>query len=318
MTYLSYMSNFNQLYNIAKAIAPYAKEEYGNVFIGFHKLKKLIKGDHLVQLLISKAQTEIDKIKVIYISFFILNRTIEPQEIEKILNNLYVLVVDLYEDKNKIDVECGECDGSGEVRCDECSGDGSIDCKYCDGDGEIECYECSGDGTEDCRWCDGSKTETEEDDEGEEIEVACSCCDGSGNEDCRNCGGQGSFGCEECSSSGTITCNDCGGYGEVTCPYCYDGYDESDEEYYRVEKRTIIMYGTNAQEYVGKIMSTDDYSEIEYDEDIFEYEFSLNSRYFQEQGMDYDDQRNHFGMEDDFVEFSLFEKLENYRGSLNF
>jgi len=312
------MSNFNQLYKIANAIAPYAKSEYKDSFIGFHKLKNLVKQDHLVQLLISKATTDIDKIKVLYITFFILNRNIENEQIENILNNLYVLTVYLYEDKNHIDVECDECGGSGEQECRECSGDGSIDCRYCDGDGEIECYDCYGEKTEECRWCDGSGTETEEDDEGEEIEVACSSCDGKGTEDCRSCGGQGSYECEECGSRGTESCGECGGYGQVSCEYCNDGYVETSEEYYNVEKRTIVMYGTNADQYVGKIMTTDEYSEIEYDDEIFEYELTLNSRHIQEENYDYEEKRRQFDMDDDFVQIEDLVELENYRGPLNF
>lgn len=312
------MLNLNQLYKIANAIAPYAKQEFGNSFIGFYKLKKLIKGDHLVQLLMSKANADIDKIKVLYITFFILNRTLNDEQIENILNNLYVLTVFLYEDKNNIKVDCGFCDGSGEQECGECSGDGRIDCVYCDGEGETECYECSGDGTEECRCCDGSKTETEEDDEGEEIEVSCSCCDGKGTEDCRSCGGQGTFECDQCGSSGTKTCDDCGGYGNIGCVYCDEGFEDSDEEYYNVERRAIVMYGTNAQEYVGKIMTIDDFSEIEYDNEIFEYEFTLNSKYIQEETYDYEEKRSQYDMEDDFVEIEDIVELESYKGSLKF
>lgn len=315
------MSNFNQLYNVARVIANFAKNEYGESFIGFYKLKGLSK-DHLVELLMSKIQSDTDKIKTIYITYFILNREIQPQEIEKIINNLYVLVVDVYEDKNRIDVECEYCGGSAEEECDTCSGDGSIDCRYCDGDGSVECYDCDGNGTEECRWCDGSgtETETEEDDEGDEIEVEVSCsnCGGSGNEHCRSCGGDGTFECVECNGKGSESCGDCGGYGQVTCGYCQDGYDQSNEEYYMIEKRTIILYGTNVEKYVGKVISLEDYNQMESEDEIFEYEFTLNSRYFQEEDEDYEDQRNRFDMEDDFVEISMFEKLENYRGSLNF
>ena len=43
-----------------------------------------------------------------------------------------------------------------------------------------------GEGTEECRYCDGKGTETEEDDEGDEIEVECVHCDGEGKERCRS------------------------------------------------------------------------------------------------------------------------------------
>lgn len=312
------MSNFNQLYKIANAIAPYAKEEYGNSFIGFQKLKNLVNRDHLVQLLMSKVNTEIGKIKVLYITFFILNRNINREQIENILNNLYVLTVYLYEDKNKIEVECDECGGSGEQECRECLGAGRVDCRTCDGEGEIECYDCYGEQTEECRCCDGNGTETEEDDEGEEIEVSCSCCDGKGTEDCRSCGGQGSFECEECGANGTERCDECGGYGQTICDYCSDGYVESDEEYYIVERRAIVMYGTNAQEYLGKIMTIDEYSEIEYDDEIFEYEFTLNSRYTHEENYDYEEKRRQYDMDDDFVQIEDLVELEKYKGPLNF
>ena len=75
MTYLSYMSNFNQLYNVAKGIANFAKNEYGESFIGFYKLKKVLK-DHLVELLMSKIQSDTDKIKTIYITYFIFSNSI--------------------------------------------------------------------------------------------------------------------------------------------------------------------------------------------------------------------------------------------------
>lgn len=311
------MSNFNQLYKIANAIAPYAKEEYGNSFIGFHKIKNLVRTDHFIQLLMSNVSSSVDIIKVIYITYFILNRTIDTKEMENILNNLYVLTVDLYEDKNKIDIECDVCDGTGEEECSVCSGDGSVECSYCDGEGEIECYDCYGEKTEDCRCCDGSGNETEEDDEGEEIEVSCSCCDGKGTEDCRSCGGNGSFECEECGASGTERCGECDGRGEVACQYCYDGYVDSSEEYYMVEKRSIIMYGTNAKQYVGKVMTTEEYSEIEYGE-TFEYDFGLKSTYYQDEESPYEDKQNEYGIDDDFVVIQDFKKLENYRGSLNF
>lgn len=312
------MSDFKNLYSIAKPIANHAKNEFGSGFIGFQKLKKLTSQDHFLQLLLSKVNYQVDKIKILYIVYYILNMPFNEDEIKNIINNLYVLSVDLYEDKNRIDVECDECDGTGEQNCRECRGDGSVDCRYCDGDGNIECYDCYGDGTEECRCCDGNGTETEEDDEGEEIEVSCSCCDGKGTEDCRSCGGQGSFGCDECGSRGTQKCDECSGYGQVSCTYCYEGYQESSEEYYKVEKRSIVMYGTNAQEYVGKIMTIDDYSKIEYDENIFDYEFQLKSRYYQEEENDVDETRSEYEMDDDFVKIKDLEKLENFGGSLLF
>jgi len=314
------MSNFNQLYNIGKSIAEAAKDEYGNSFIGPQKIKNLINSDHLVQLLMTKVPNVIDKIKTIYIAYFVLNQRLEPSQIENILNNLYVLEVDIYEDKNRIYVTCDMCDGDGEIECRYCDGDGNIDCRYCDGDGEIECYECDGDGNEECRYCDGSGTETdtEEDDEGEEVEVEVSCggCSGSGNEECRSCGGDGTFECSECEGKGTEKCDECEGYGKHWCEYCEEGYTESNDEYYKVETRNIVMYGTSGSKYVDKVMTLSEFEDIESDPDIFEYDMTINSTYHQNEDTNYEDERSNYDMDDDFVIVNELTKLENFNGHL--
>ena len=146
------------LYKIAKSYANYAADES---LYSLRKLYQQEKKDELISLLLSKVQSFADKIKVIYCTYLLLNYPrMGSDNIFKIVNNLYVLTVDEYEDEKRILETCPECGGDGYQDCSYCEGDGKIDCRYCDGEGNIECSECDGSGTEDCSNCDGYGTES--------------------------------------------------------------------------------------------------------------------------------------------------------------
>ena len=98
-----------------------------------------------------------------------------------------------------------------EVECEECNGSGNVDCQECDGMGEEKCYECSGDGEITCDECDGSGEEETEDGSFK----ACDECGGRGNLTCPDCGGEGTTSCSVCSGDGRENCNECQGAGEV-------------------------------------------------------------------------------------------------------
>lgn len=156
----------HQIYKIAKSYATYAVEEQIRTL---SKLYNQEKKDGLISLLLSKAPNFSDKIKVIYCTYFLINYPrMGSNNILQIINNLYVLTVEEYEDEKRILETCPECGGDGYQDCSYCEGDGKIDCKYCDGEGEIECNECDGSGTEDCSNCDGYGTES------------CDYCGGNG------------------------------------------------------------------------------------------------------------------------------------------
>ena len=110
----------NRLFNLAKSLAQFASS---NEYISKGKLWKLKSSDHLVNLLLSKAPDEADKIKVIYIAWFLLNRPkMKGSDIMNIINNLYVVTVDFYDETGTIKVDCDNCDY------------GSVDCSSCDSD----------------------------------------------------------------------------------------------------------------------------------------------------------------------------------------
>ena len=311
---------FPKLFSLAKTFANLAKSEIDGS-ITRNKIKQLASSDHFGQLIISKAPTTQDKFKVMLTAWLLINKPrMSADNIYRIISNLYVLKVEIFEELTKGKVECSSCDGTGEERCEYCDGDGNIDCRYCDGEGKIECYECSGEGTEECRYCDGkgTETETEEDDEGEEVEVEVECvhCDGSGTENCRSCGGSGDYECPECDGSGSDTCGDCSGYGEYICGYC-DGSGEEDsyEDYYEVGVYYFLIVGKSLMDYVGETITKEDFDDIENDDSSFDYYFILNRQGYTSDN-DVDDTRGEHGMEDDFVDIKELVKFENYQGGI--
>lgn len=300
----------HRLFNLAKSLAQFASS---NDYISKGKLWNLKSSDHLVSLLLSKAPDEADKIKVIYIAWFLINRPkIKSSDIMNIINNLYVVTVDFYDETGTIKVDCDNCD-YGSVDCSSCDGEGTEDCRYCDGEGSIECDDCGGEGTEDCRYCDGKGTETEEDDEGDEIEVECVHCDGEGKERCRSCGGSGNFECPECEGSGDETCSQCDGSRAEECDVCY-GYGEidSEEEYYSVTRKTYVVLGSKIKNYDGEIMSEEDFSELVYNNKMFSHELVIGTRHYTDD-TEKEDRLAYANMDDDFVEIVQVRKLEDNR-----
>jgi len=305
----------HQIYKIAKSYANYAADES---LYSLRKLYQQEKKDELISLLLSKVQSFADKIKVIYCTYLLLNYPkMSSDNIFKIVNNLYVLTVDEYEDEKKIQESCTRCDGDGHQDCSYCEGDGNIDCRYCDGEGNIECSECDGSGTEDCRFCggDGTETDYEEDDDGEEVEVEvdCTSCEGSGKESCSGCGGNGEFECPECEGSRTEDCSNCDGYGTESCDYCGgDGTLDSDEDYYEVKQINMVVVGNSLKKFEYKIMDLEKYRNLEMNEKSFDWGLEFKF-YDYEDDITSEDRRDTVNMENDFVEFLGLTKLENYQ-----
>lgn len=304
---------YNQIFKLAKTLANYLESE--NEYFSLLKIKRSISKDHILSVLIERAPLDTDKVKVIYTTWFLLNRgsTIKPEQIEKIISNLYVVTIDWYDDTGTIKQECGNCGGDGYDECSECDGDGRNECRSCDGEGTIECYECDGRGTEDCRHCDGKGTETEEDDEGDEVEVECSVCDGSGEENCRDCGGNGNYECPDCDGSGSQSCDECSGSGQEYCNWCGgSGEMDSDEQYYNITRQKMIVISSRASEFEGDTIDIDEFNEIESENKAFEHSLVYNSWYFDDD-IDEDERRETAGMENNFVEIIDFKKLEDAR-----
>lgn len=98
-----------------------------------------------------------------------LKYALKQKSIESLyIGPFYECVMDYYNEETDEeieygDVDCDECDGSGEENrnCDECGGSGEVE----DDDGEyISCDRCDGSGEEttECNYCSGSGTQEEE------------------------------------------------------------------------------------------------------------------------------------------------------------
>jgi len=314
----------NKLYNIALSLAEIAKDEYGErAFISFSKILNICKTNHFALLLLSKLSTPAEKVKLVFMAYLIISGRYKKETIIGLSTNLYLYIIDFYDESEEIKQECSHCEGTGDEHCDRCDGTGNEDCRYCDGDGKIECNECDGEGTEECRWCDGkgTETDTEEDDEGEEVEVEvpCTSCDGSGKEDCISCGGTGDYECSECDGRGHNSCDNCAGYGEYTCGYC-DGYGEEDSgEYkYYITRMTYITLGNKLSEFEDQPMLLSDFEEIDGDNDKVPFGFSVNKRYYSDDDITKEDRQMAVGLDDDFVEILEAYKLENYPYEIKF
>lgn len=299
-----------QIFKLAKTLANYLESE--REYFSLKKIQNAITKDHILSVLMERASLSSDKVKVIYTTWFLLNRpNIKPEQIIQIISNLYVITIDWYDETNTIQNECSNCNGDGYEDCNECDGNGRVDCKFCDGDGNIECNECYGSGTEECRHCDGKGTETEEDDEGDEVEVECSVCDGSGEEHCRGCGGNGEYECPDCEGSGSDTCDECSGGGQQYCEWCGgSGETESDEQYYNITRQKMIVISSRASKYEDEIIDIDKFNEMENDDKAFQLNLVYSSSYFNDD-VEEDERRETARMEDNFVEIVDFKKLED-------
>ena len=313
--------NNQQLYGISSTLSKIVKDEYGeNEFIGFAKIIKVCRQDDLAKLMLSKTTSTPEKIKVIFMTYLITTKRYGKDNIIKMSSNLYLYILDFYDDTNSIMIDCRRCNGSGEEDCERCNGKGNEDCRYCDGDGKFECDTCSGEGTEECGYCDGNGTETEEDDEGNEIEVECVHCDGTGTRYCRDCGGGGNFECSECLGSGDKTCEECGGNGEFSCGRCDgNGEETSDEVKYSITRMLYVTLGNKLSEYLNDRMLLSDFEELDADDEKVPYSFTITKAFFDDNdGVTKEDRQSSVGLDDDFVELIGSYKLENYIKDVSF
>jgi hypothetical protein len=305
--------DFRNIFSIAKSLSNLAISELGPTFTR-NAVKELVSKDHFGQLLISKAPTISDKLKIILTSWFIVNKPkMSADDIYRIINNLYVVTVEIYDETDYIKEECHDCYGDGYLECGDCEGSGKEDCRYCDGEGDVDCDECSGSGREECRYCDGrgTETDTEEDDEGDEVEVDVDCvhCDGSGEESCRDCGGGGNFECSQCEGTGNEECNRCEGNGSEYCNECGgSGEVDSGEVYYNVDVYEYLVVG-NYLDKIDMVITKEQFDEIEETSTTYQYYMTLNysTRTSDDNA---DDTRDKYGMEDSFVVIEDVTKLE--------
>ena len=122
-----------QVLKLAKTLANYLESE--REYFSLKKIQKIISKDHILNVLMERAPLNSDKVKVIYATWFLLNRpNFKPETIIQIISNLYVIIIDWYDDTGTIKTECGNCGGDGYEDCDECDGNGRVDCRTCDGD----------------------------------------------------------------------------------------------------------------------------------------------------------------------------------------
>ena len=307
----------NKIMSLGKVLLNIAKEEYGQDLITLRKLYTLCQSVEMAQTILSSTNLMSDKVKTIYSAFFIQsNKT--KEEITKLINDLYFVTIDFYDETDYIENECSSCYGDGYQDCSNCEGTGKEDCRTCDGDGEIDCDSCGGDGTEDCRHCDGRGTETEEDDEGDEIEVECVVCDGSGEEKCRDCSGSGNFECPNCEGSGNEECSSCAGGGNEMCDEC-DGTGEtkSEEEFYNITKRQYVTVGNLIEKYDGEIMLYEIFEEKDSNFEMLVDELNLfSSSYYDD--IPADERNNSADVDDYFVEIVDVLKLERVNKRLAF
>jgi hypothetical protein len=298
-----------KLFNIAKSYSEFLKDNYEENFFRMDRIANILKSDDMVRVYKQMIPNKIDLVKFVYITYFLLRGYYKVEEIIKMVNNIYVVEIEYYEDQAYIHVQCDSCYGSGEVECNNCDGDGEVDCRSCDGDGQHDCYYCN-DGKVECSSCDGDGNQTEEDDEGEEIEVECSSCEGSGQEDCRECSGMGNFECHSCDGKGTETCQYCSGNGNEYCDECGGNGDvESSEQYYMVTLKRIAVIGNKVKEIENKTMTIDEYNEYEYEDSNMDYDFTLRSRVYTSDDT-VDDERYSNEMDEDFVVIHGVYKLE--------
>lgn len=302
----------NQIISIARALSNYFESEGG--FYSLSKIKVSFYKDNILYALFTKADSKQEKIKVIYATYFLMNGYTTEQVIE-IISNLYVMTVEYYDDRTTIKLECGDCGGDGYEECDECEGTGNIDCRTCDGEGKLDCDYCNG-GSNECSNCDGTGTETEEDDEGEEVQEICSVCQGNGEEECRECGGEGNFECFECDGSGNDTCGECDGGGQSYCRYCGGtGEVDSADEYYNITRAVIITIGDSLQKYENRFFDLEEFERIDANDDEFVDNLTFETRYYDDDIPDYErlEQIDIETPDEKFVEVVDFVKLEETR-----
>jgi hypothetical protein len=295
--------------SVARAFKNYIESE-GVDKKTLNNLKYLSENDHLVKVLFSKLQNGNQRIKAIFATYFMLLRTnIKPEVIVKIINNLYIYEIQIYNDYERKEVECTYCDGSGEDRCDTCDGSGEIECRSCDGTGKEECFDCDGSGAETCGECDGDGKVEDYDDEGDEVEVQCDECVGSGKVNCRYCDGEREIDCSSCEGNGEESCRDCGGYGQTECENCYgSGTEESNDEYFDIGYMSIVVVGSGILKFENTKMTLEEYEELNANDKIFSYELTTVN-YSDLDDMDYEDRFKMEDFDEPFVKFGDVYKI---------
>ena len=192
-----------------------------------------------------------DYLRLFFMVFFLFEGDSMEVAKFKAFNDLYYLILQEVGDKEYLENECDDCNGSGRVDCDECYGEGEIECYVCDGSGELEgvegpedCDGCNGSGNDYCGYCDS------------EGEIECDECDGSGElegmegpEDCDDCNGSGNDYCGYCDGGGNIECNECEGSGTVN----------SEEEYVFLNNEYWVFYSDEVSDELEKAENESDY-----------------------------------------------------------
>ena len=221
----------SQLNGYSERFLDFVKNSSGNEIITLHKLSYIVRQDSMIQMFFSKLNFY-DIVRVIYYTYF-LSKGVKQDDIFIFLDKIYIYILNDYDDKSYISVECSQCYGEGHYGCLECDGTGNETCYTCDGDKSVNCEECSGSGKEQCYYCEGEGSKTEEDSKGNEVEVNCWNCDGKGKHSCSGCYGDGNYVCDDCLGRGTIDCRYCEGSGTQYCDTCNGrGNYESEELYY--------------------------------------------------------------------------------------
>ena len=197
-------------------------------------------------------------IRLIYV-LVLSDRGISGEKIKDVVDKLKIYNIRKFIDENSRTVTCDECNGYGhEGYCDTCDGNGDLECRNCDGS--------------------GTEIETEEDDDGDEIEVdvRCSSCDGSGRQTCNNCGGDGEFECDYCGGSGEYESDE--KYFQPEDFYYIKPFSSKDEDYldkaYEVDELEDFFNNDELSMFLKKIY--DGFSEDESDDDRRSYNTDLD------------------------------------------
>jgi hypothetical protein len=307
----------SQLNGYSERFLDFVKNSSGNEIITLHKLSYIVREDSMIQMFFSKLNLY-DIVRVIYYTYF-LSKGVKQDDIFIFLDKIYIYILNDYDDKSYISVECSQCYGEGHYECLECDGTGNETCYTCDGNKSVNCEECSGSGKEQCYYCDGKGTETEEDDEGDDIEVECVHCDGDGTENCRDCSGKGNYECFNCDGDSNFTCEDCAGQGEYTCGYCDgNGTTGSGDLKYGIRRSINVTLGDGFLKYEGEFISLEQYNSIEEDAELIPFNIEVYTYYFNDNDVTVEERRESVDMEDDFVEVGECTKLENFSGRIDF
>jgi hypothetical protein len=306
----------SQLNGYSERFLDFVKNSSETEYINLQSLANLVRNDHMIQLYFSKL-TVYDVVRVIYYTHFLGNGK-KQDDIFILLDRIFVIVAEEYDEKEYLEQECDDCYGDGYLECSECEGSGSQTCRTCDGDRTVDCNECSGEGTEECYYCDGKGTETEEDDEGDEVEVDCTHCDGNGTEECSNCSGVGNFECPDCDGGGTESCRECDGGGTEYCSTCDgSGQVQSDEEYYTITKRRMVTVGNKVEKYDGECMLLKKFEKKDANNGMLINEFTISQSSYDDDVPE-DERNSSVGMDDYFVEIVDVLKLERVNERLRF